>query len=282
MWGVVVETIYKLHPPTPVIAAVFNVSFVDQLLDFDKDAATADYLSQLAYYQTNWTKQGWAGYNFFYSNYISFNQGLPSNDLAAAKPSMQGMFNYIKSDKRLRVQNASIDLYPDFESYRLAVLGNGAGNTPVAFSERLASRLIPSSQFASNASHIALAQSITKGIRVNQPSISLQKVIDLIKKIPVQIYSTGPLPTVFGGPDGKDTGVNTAWRESLWEVVFASGWTYGFPEFAKSILADATHNAADLLRGYGTGTYYSESDVEEQDWQTAFFGGNYQRLVGEL
>jgi len=63
--GVVIKAIYDVHPETPMVAAVLNVTFVDQILDINKDAATADYSSQLAYYQTNWTKQGWAGSTFF-------------------------------------------------------------------------------------------------------------------------------------------------------------------------------------------------------------------------
>lgn len=35
----------------------------------------------------------------------------------------------------------------------------------------------------------------------------------------------------------------------------------------------------DILRQYGTGCYVNEADVNEENWQTAFFGDNYERLL---
>ncbi len=40
-----------------------------------------------------------------------------------------------------------------------------------------------------------------------------------------------------------------------------------------------THAAVNNLRKYGTGTYINEASTLEVDWKTAFFGGNYNRLL---
>jgi len=61
--------------------------------------------------------------------------------------------------------------------------------------------------------------------------------------------------------------------------VIDSGWTYGMSQASKNALAKQTSQAANVLRKYGTGTYFSESDILEPNWQTAFFGNNYQKLL---
>lgn len=44
-------------------------------------------------------------------------------------------------------------------------------------------------------------------------------------------------------------------------------------------MATKTSKAMDHVRPFGAGTYYSEADVLESNWQTAFFGDNYNELV---
>ncbi|PWN49215.1 FAD-binding domain-containing protein [Violaceomyces palustris] len=253
VWGVVTEVVYQVHPPTKAVSATFNITFNGHLVPGDKDAAIADFISTMAIYQPDWTKQGWAGYDYIYDTYISFNHGAPTGDLAAANKTMEPFFDYVRKNKNWTVQSMQIKAFPSFESLRQELIVPGAVNTPVAFSERLASH--------------------------NAPTLSVQTLTGLLRPVPLQIMSTSPLPAAFGGPSGADTGVNTAFRDSLWEVIVASGWTYGFTEELKQSFADATTRAGDNLRQYGTGTYYSESDVQEKDWPTAFFGNNYNRLV---
>lgn len=48
---------------------------------------------------------------------------------------------------------------------------------------------------------------------------------------------------------------------------------------SRNALALQTSTAVQRLRSYGTGTYFSESDVLESKWQTAFFGNNYNKLL---
>lgn len=195
--------------------------------------------------------------------------------MAAANKSMQGMFDFVMNNPNYKVYDVVFQKYDTLQDYVTGVLTAGEANTPVAFSERLAGRLIPRSLFASNDARETLAKAVSQTRRDNEPTLSVQTLIDLIKPVPLQIYSTGPPNTI----KGDDTGVNPAWRSSLWEVVAAAGWTYGFPEELKQSFAEATHNAMDNLRKLtpGGGCYYSEADVLEEDWQTAFFGSNYQR-----
>lgn len=72
----------------------------------------------------------------------------------------------------------------------LPTYSNG-GNAPVGFAQRLASRLIPTAAFATQASRKQLGLDIIKAMRANVPTVSIQNVLTLIKPVPFQIYMTG-------------------------------------------------------------------------------------------
>lgn len=279
-WGVVTETVYQVHPQTPVVAVVYNLT-TNPLLSYTQQvAAVADFVTHMAYYQIGWTKMGWAGYNFITTAQITFSQHLPSGNLTAATASMQGMITYMTTNKNFVITGSLLTLFPTFEAWRQVILTAGASNTPVAYSERLSSRLIPYQTMASNASQQKLGQDVAATLAQNENnSIIKPTEIQYRAADSLQIYSTGAKPADFGGPSGADTGVNTAWRSSVWEVVVDSAWTNGMSQPSRNALALQTSKAMDNLRKYGTGTYFSESDVLESNWQTAFFGQNYNRLL---
>jgi FAD/FMN-containing dehydrogenase len=281
-WGVVTETIYEVHPSTPMISVIYNVTLSPLLLaapQAKQQAAYAELISKMAEYQLNWTLTGWSGYTFISTPSTTFAQFLPSSDLVTAKNSMAGMIEYFTTSSNfVSVPVAPFVLLPNYETWRRTFLSNGAGNTPVAYSERLASRLIPYSAMNTTTEQQQLGNVVAEAMFANRGS-SLGSQESARAQSPLQIYSTGPPPTAFGGPSGSSTGVNTAWRSSLWEVVVASAWTNELTQSNRNLLAKQTSQSANGLRKYGTGTYFSESDVLEQNWQQAFFGDNYNKLV---
>ncbi|MCO5549801.1 hypothetical protein L7F22_003275 [Adiantum nelumboides] len=132
-------------------------------------------------------------------------------------------------------------LLPNYETWRRTFLSNGAGNTPVAYSERLASRLIPYSAMNTTTEQQRLGNVVAEAMFANRGS-SLGSQESARAQSPLQIYSTGPPPTAFGGPSGSSTGVNTAWRSSLWEVVVASAWTNELTQSNRNLLANKQVN----------------------------------------
>jgi hypothetical protein len=103
-------------------------------------------------------------------------------------------------------------------------------------------------------------------------------LLQYLKPVAAQIYATTPVRN----SDNSKTGVNPAYRGSLWEVVFAGGWTQGIPQAIQIGIEQKVHESMDPLREItpGGGCYVNEADYLEDDWQTAFFGTNYQRLLG--
>lgn len=93
---------------------------------------------------------------------------------------------------------------------------------PVAFNQRIAGRLIPTEPFETPESRKKLARDVVPAMRAKVPPLSIQCLLTTVKPVAFQIYTTGPKPAKLGGPSGADTGVNTAWRNSYWEVVSAA------------------------------------------------------------
>lgn len=279
-WGVVTETVYEVHPPTSVVSVVYNITLNPLLSATAKQAAVTDLISKMAQYQTGWTKKRWAGYVFITLDQITFAQFNPTSDLLGATADMKDFVTYLTTNKNwLAVPISAFVLTPNFEVWRKVFFGIGASNTPVAYAERLASRLIPYTAFVTTAQQQQLAKDVVSALTTNANNAQIGSDVQYRPGDSLQIYSTGPQPAAWGGPSGANTGVNTAWRSSLWEVVTNSAWTNKMSQANRNLLAKQTSQAGDFLRKYGTGTYFSESDVLEKNWQTAFFGDNYKQLV---
>lgn len=87
---------------------------------------------------------------------------------------------------------------------------------------------------------------------------------------------TSPTAEVAGWP-GRDAAVNPAWRSNRMHAMLMDMAP------AQSSARDATMQGyMDLLREVspGAGSYMNEGDPGEPDWQQAFYGMNYPRLLG--
>ncbi|PGH18547.1 hypothetical protein AJ79_00326 [Helicocarpus griseus UAMH5409] len=92
-------------------------------------------------------------------------------------------------------------------------------------------------------------------------------------------YNMAPDLKRAGNPDNA---VNPAWRESLSHLITHVSWDPRLPpaEIAR-IRRDFTNGDMKALRDAtpGAGSYLSEGDVEEPDWQQSFFGDKYPQLL---
>ncbi|KAF2029844.1 FAD-binding domain-containing protein, partial [Setomelanomma holmii] len=77
--------------------------------------------------------------------------------------------------------------------------------------------------------------------------------------------------------------MNPAWRNTLTSLIVVSPFPDGIPQsFIDAVYHDITHNKTEALRQLSpdTGAYFNEADSYEPEWQQAFFGKNYQKLLG--
>lgn len=77
--------------------------------------------------------------------------------------------------------------------------------------------------------------------------------------------------------------VNPVWRNTLSHFIIVESWFDGMPRaMIDATYQDITKNKVQALRELSpeTGAYFNEPDSYEPEWQEAFFGQNYGRLLG--
>ncbi|KAJ4399885.1 hypothetical protein N0V85_005895 [Neurospora sp. IMI 360204] len=91
-------------------------------------------------------------------------------------------------------------------------------------------------------------------------------------------------PTLRAGGYSYPSAVNPVWRETAMHADL-----FGTTTILGTSTAEEVAAAHKRLQGYmdairkatpGGGSYLNEADLEEPDWQHAFWGSNYERLVG--
>lgn len=76
--------------------------------------------------------------------------------------------------------------------------------------------------------------------------------------------------------------MNPAWRNTLVSLIVVEVFPDYVPQsMIDSIYSSITHNKTEPLRKLSpeTGAYFNEADSYEPEWQKAFFGKNYARLL---
>ncbi|CAO2647653.1 Nn.00g085750.m01.CDS01 [Neocucurbitaria sp. VM-36] len=76
--------------------------------------------------------------------------------------------------------------------------------------------------------------------------------------------------------------MNPAWRNTVTHLVIVEGWRDGMPlPVIDAVYQDITYNKTESLRKLSpeTGAYFNEADSYEPEWQRAFFGEHYDRLI---
>ncbi|CEH13521.1 hypothetical protein CBOM_01440 [Ceraceosorus bombacis] len=278
-WGVITETVMKVHPDGPVQNLEYIVDF-KAVPEANRDAARIGYMAKLAEVQENLIKNGWVGYHFINSDTFLGSVGVPSSDYAKATQEVAPLVDYIKAQPGFTfIPVGPLTTYPTLDLYRRKLGLSSPRLTPVGYAQRLSSRLISRSTFATNVSRNALATDLNSAFK--RVSEAQQKYADHTDPIALFIFATTPLPSAMGGPRGADTSLNAAWRDSFWHVVSAANWVEGIPRQGKDDIAKAVQDAANFYRKYGSGAYINEASVDEVDWQGAFYGGgaNYNKLL---
>lgn len=82
--------------------------------------------------------------------------------------------------------------------------------------------------------------------------------------------------------DAPDSAINPAWRDSTYFAILAATWVEGAPEEElQELNHQLTYNWMGALCDASPdgGSYGNEGDVMEPEWQEAFYGSNYGRLL---
>lgn len=85
----------------------------------------------------------------------------------------------------------------------------------------------------------------------------------------------------FPGGGASDNSVNPAWRQSVMHAIVGASWAVDATAAAiKTARNNLTNVQIKKWRDItpGSGSYMSESDINEPNFQQAFYGSNYNRL----
>lgn len=279
-YAVLVNYKFKVFPEVPMHAFLFQANFTQPqqpvALPLNNPGLTAA-VTALASNQKDFVDNNVSSYNFYYPERFETYQILPESDNGLAK--LQNLTaayrETIRSIPGAIITQDEYTTFPhqtDFSQYTTPI---AVRNTPQGFAEVLAGRFIPRAHFDNATSIESLVTAFLAGLQASQ------NPLDVVKPIAAQIYVTGPSGPSVPNKDNAATGVNPAWRDELWEVVYAGGWVQGTPQAAQDYISQTVHTAMDNLRVLtpGGGCYMNEADVLEDDWQTAFFGSNYNKLL---
>ena len=155
--------------------------------------------------------------------------------------------------------------YPDYWSFYEAESGV---EPPVGTPATLASRLFD-------------RPSLTKNFS------ALRNMIGTLAGTPGQ-FTFNSVEIVGGGQIFKDksdpnSGLLPAWRTSYFSNIVARGYPLGTPQpVVDQIQNDITFTKLAAMKALApnTGSYMNEADRLDPDWKTAFYGSNYNKLLG--
>ncbi|KAI8978635.1 hypothetical protein BDB01DRAFT_799509 [Pilobolus umbonatus] len=260
-FGVVTEATVKVYPPIDIQAFHINVFVLSP-------GALKNLLAEYTRHSERWIMEGWGGYFYYYGYRVQLLMGNPLLTKEEAKESLKPFVEYLNTKKWSYYKKLMVfETFHGFHDLFIKVMNNAP--ELVGISGRIASRLVPRSNFATDKSRSKLVNAIIRGISHTRP---------LSFFVPTQMLMvTSPRVTDTEG----ETSVHPTFRDSVWHVVYTTGWIKGYPESVKSYLSKEVTKAIQYVRDItpGSGAYFNEADVLEPNWQSSFWGkSNYERL----
>ncbi|OCK80494.1 FAD-binding domain-containing protein [Lepidopterella palustris CBS 459.81] len=265
---------FQLHPMVPINVYTFEADILpsSQVSDLTQSPVHRDIVTALARNQTTWSNNNVAGYNFILPTSLVSLQVLPSTNANRLKELTAQWHDFLSTYPGLNITVNSYITFPVFSQYALFTQEPSfARNGPVGIGLAEAGRLIPRTQFDSDAAIDTLVNAFLQGLQISNslgagPGSGSG-----------QIYATGP----SNQPDNSKTGVNPAWRGSLWEVIYGGIWVSADSQDTRGRIQNTISEAIKPLKVLtpGGGCYLNEGDWTEEEWQQTFFGENYGRLV---
>jgi hypothetical protein len=262
---------FQLHPAVPINVYSFQAEFPKPtgVLDIAESKVHRDILTALALNQTLFSKHGIAGYNFVFKDHVISLQVLPSADAEAIKATTTEWHNFLTAYPGLTVTENNYYKFDTFSAWHNftetpAIARNGAVGLGVIG----AGRFIPKDIFASTKNVRKLVDAVLTAMQFSHTNKGGGGA---------HLYATGPA----NQPDNSKTGVNPEWRNSLWHVYMGAAWTSSTPPNTRTQIQNTISASVQPLKALtpGGGCYMNEGDWLEENWQQAFFGSNYGRLL---
>lgn len=242
-YAVLVNYKFQLHPMQDMQVYAFRANFT-LVQDLTSSVVLRDVLTALATNQTNFSNNRLAGYNFYYPSFFETVQILPKTGGADFFKNITKQYHdFLSNYPGLTILENEYYTFTEFTQFTNYTASYGYRDTPIGYGESLAGRLIPRTLFQNTTNVNTLVTAFLAGMA------TAFNPANLILPVAAQIYATGPANLANTGV----TGVNTAWYGSLWEVVYAAGFTEGVPQAVSDEFTQQVHTAMDYLRALTPG-----------------------------
>jgi hypothetical protein len=262
---------FQLHPAVPINVYSFQANFPipEKNFDISQSKAHKDIIRALAQNQTLFAEHGVAGYNFILPDHMVSLQVLPSTDTAAIKAITSQWHEYVTAYPGLNVTENKYYTFQKFSQWHaFTELPSIARNGPVGVGISESGRFLPKRLFSTPQDIENLVHAVVTAMQFSYTNHGGGSA---------QLYATGP----HNHPDNSKTGVNPAWRDSIWEVIMGGIWTSNTPLDVRAQVQNTISAAIQPFKALtpGGGCYMNEGDWMEENWQQTFFGANYDRLL---
>ncbi|EUC62674.1 isoamyl alcohol oxidase, putative [Rhizoctonia solani AG-3 Rhs1AP] len=207
-------------------------------------------ITNVASNSDKWVRDGWGGY--IYPTYSIV--ANPSLSAQQAKESLKDLTNFLTKNGIKYNWHEFSSFMPLFETIVAAPI-------PFGVNAAIASRLIPVDKFA------PLIKPLTVAKTLETFTLAAGKFA---------FFLTSP----FNYNSTEETSIAPVWRDAIWHAVVLADWAYD----ASSIAAKLAYTQVELaiaplrLLTPGGSSYQNEGDVYEPNWETSFWGSNYDRL----
>lgn len=262
---------FQLHPAVPLNVYSFHASFPlsEGELNITESKVHRDIIGALASNQTLFAEHGIAGYNFLHADHMVSLQIMPSSDTEAIKSITSQWHDFLTAYPGLNVTDNAYYTFSKFSQWhKFTEMPAIAGNGPVGLGLVEAGRFIPKNLFTSPENIERVVDAVVT---------AMQSSINIHGGGCAQLYATGPL----NHADNSKTGVNPAWRDTLWHVIMGAAWSSNTPRQERVRIQSTISASVQPFKALtpGGGCYMNEGDWMEENWQQTFFGENYDRLL---
>ncbi len=262
---------FQLHPTVPINVYSFQAHFptTKNGLNISESIVHRDIIRALASNQSVFAKNGIAGYNFLLPDHMLSLQVMPSGDPSAIKTITSQWRDFLTNYPGLNITENTYYNFPLFSEWasfaeQPAISKNG----PVGLGIMEAGRFIPKNMFDSPEDIDRVVDAVLTAMEFTRSKLG---------SCSAQLYATGPL----NHADNSKTGVNPAWRDTMWEVIMGAVWTVNMSPQVRTVIQQTVSASIEPLKELtpGGGCYMNEGDWTEKNWQQTFFGDNYDRLL---
>lgn len=269
-YAVLVSYKFQLHPAVPINVYSFQAEFPESKgeLNITESEVHRDVIRALASNQTLFAENGIAGYNFLLPDHMISLQILPSTDTEAIKKLTSQWHDFLSTYPGLNITENAYHSFTKFSEWHdFTETPSIAHNAPVGIGLSESGRFIPKQLFSNPEDVENLVDAVVTAMQISYE----HKVGGA-----AQLYATGPTTH----PDNSKTGVNPAWRSSLWHVIMGGIWSTNKPLHERTKVQRTISASIEPFKALtpGGGCYVNEGDWTEENWQEAFFGSSYAKL----